>query len=272
MNGASRGNEPSGRAQLPVQTDPPVPAGRSAVRRLRRARLRIIEAWRRSGVLGVGAALAGLSRSTASVARTGAVGLAADLRLGVRTRGVVLNGDALDGISAHGDAEWYEPVNPVWWRQVLRVLPVRPEDTTFVDLGAGRGRALVLAARSGFRCIIGVELDAALHRDALANVERWARRRARGRWAGSRPTVVHGDAATFPLPDGPLLVHLYNPFGPATLRRVLDQVCRRRPGTTAEVVIAYLVPKHAEVFEEFPELELHARDADWVVYRLREAA
>jgi SAM-dependent methyltransferase len=242
------------------------------VSRLRRARLRIMEAWHRSGVLGVGAALVGLVRSAASIARTEVVGLATDLRLGVRTRGVVHNGETLNGVSACGDAEWYEPVNPVWWRQVLRALPMQPEETTFVDLGAGRGRALVLAARSGFRRVIGVELDAALHRDAVANVERWARRRVLSGGAHARPTVVHGDAATFALPDGPMLVHLYNPFGPATLRRVLNQVCRRPPGATYKVAIAYLVPEHAEVFDEFPELELYARDADWAVYRLRGAA
>ena len=78
---------------------------------------------------------------------------------------------------------------------------------TFVDIGAGRGRALFLAAEYGFSWVLGVELDAEHHRLAAANLARY--RGARG----AAIQLVHGDAAAVELPAAPLVVFVYNPFG-----------------------------------------------------------
>ena len=78
-------------------------------------------------------------------------------------------------------------------------------------------------------------------------------------------TVVHADAAAYPLPEGPLVLFLANPFGAETMRRVLDRVVAR-PGSD-ETVVVYFNPVHAEVFAEHPTLAVHAQGSDWVVYR-----
>jgi len=41
----------------------------------------------------------------------------------------------------------------------MATVPLEPAESTFVDLGSGRGRALFFAARTGFHRVIGVELD-----------------------------------------------------------------------------------------------------------------
>lgn len=46
---------------------------------------------------------------------------------------------------------------------------------TFVDLGSGRGRVVMEAARRDFEHIIGVEKDPALHEDAAINLRHWPR-------------------------------------------------------------------------------------------------
>ncbi len=79
-------------------------------------------------------------------------------------------------------------------------------------------------------------------------------------------TVVHADAATYPLPEGALVVFMVNPFGDETLRRVLDQVVARRG--RGDVVVVYFNPVHADVFDDYPALSVHEQGADWVVYRL----
>jgi tRNA1(Val) A37 N6-methylase TrmN6 len=84
----------------------------------------------------------------------------------------------------------------------------RIEAYSFVDVGAGKGRALLLAAGLPFRKIVGVELSEELARIAQRNIARW-NRAARPK---ARIHVVQQDAAKFRWPRTPLLVYLYNPF------------------------------------------------------------
>jgi methylase of polypeptide subunit release factors len=49
-------------------------------------------------------------------------------------------------------------------------LDVEHKDFTFIDLGSGKGRALVLALSYPFRRVVGVEFALELHRVAEANL------------------------------------------------------------------------------------------------------
>jgi tRNA1(Val) A37 N6-methylase TrmN6 len=79
------------------------------------------------------------------------------------------------------------------WRETLPSSAARVEAYTFVDGGAGKGRALLLAAELPFRKVIGVELNEALARIAQRNVILWKR------LAQSQLKIraVHQDAAKF---------------------------------------------------------------------------
>jgi hypothetical protein len=227
-----------------------------------RAWHKISDAKQQSGLAGATSATAGLARNAGGALRRRAREVLIDLRLGARTRGTVRNEAALEHLSIGGDPQPYEPVHLVWWRQLVPSLPLVLGNSTFVDLGAGRGRAMILAAQAGFDRVLGVELDAQLAAEAETNLRRWASRRWRGR--GPREVrVVRGDAATFPLPHGPLAVCIYNAFGTETLRRILTQVCARQD----EAVVAYFNPVHADVFDGFPLLTVHARGDGWALYR-----
>ena len=85
-------------------------------------------------------------------------------------------------------------------------------------MGAGMGRAVLsLASEMGFKEVVGVELHPTLVGIARRNVAIW---RKAGRERGPM-RIVEGDAAEFELPEGPVVVFLFNPFGAAVLRRLL---------------------------------------------------
>jgi methyltransferase family protein len=228
---------------------------------LRKARLAVARRRQGTGAEGVFLALQEMGGAATRRARMYVSDLVLDLRLGVRTRGLADNEAALTPRTLGGDPHAYEPVHADWWRRAMSALPPVSPDAAFVDLGTGRGRPMVLAAQMGFRRIVGVELDPALVEAAERNVRRWSRRNS-----GAVMTVVHADAATYPLPDGPLVVFLANPFGAETLRRVLDRVVARRG--QGDVVVVYFNPVHADVFDDYRALPVHERGTDWVVYRL----
>ena len=79
------------------------------------------------------------------------------------------------------------------------------------------GRAVLLASELGFKAVVGVELHPALAATARKNVRLWG---AAGRERGPM-RIVEGDAVDFALPEGPVLVFLFNPFGAAVLRKLV---------------------------------------------------
>ena len=115
--------------------------------------------------------------------------------------------DALNhGYSAIAPSVFHEACRR--WRETLPAMSGRIEAYTLVDVGAGKGRALLLAAELPFQKVIGVELCAELSGIAQNNVAQWIRV-ARPK---TRIRVVQQDAAKFRWPRTPLLVYLYNPF------------------------------------------------------------
>jgi SAM-dependent methyltransferase len=242
------------------------------------ARLRVARARRAFGLPGAAVAALGvihralvLSRRIAIRPFLALIELATDAWLGVDTRAKADSESAIKDLALGGDPEDYEPVNLLWWMRMFSAVPLDPTQTTFVDLGAGRGRALILAAKMGFRRVIGVELDERLASDAGNNISRWSRR-GRGKLTEQEVSVVRTDAASFTMPLGPLVVSLFNPFGAETLRRVLTSLSSQPRPLGDEVYIAYFNPVQQHVFEEFPEFVMADSGVDWALYRLNIAA
>lgn len=158
-----------------------------------------------------------------------------DAELGVTTEALVFLGEldpeAIGPSLEH--ATHYEPTPVAQAEALFDASPVDPQASTFVDLGAGMGRVVLLAARRPFRAVIGVEISPALVEIARENLAaaRDPRRIARD------VKVVRADAAAYALPRGDLVVYMYNPFrGP-----VLDAVLARlnSAGDRANVVLLY---------------------------------
>jgi len=68
----------------------------------------------------------------------------------------------------------YQAIGAGVFREALRSLPpgLEARNFTFVDLGCGKGRALLLARDFGFKQIVGLELSAVLAEAARANLEK----------------------------------------------------------------------------------------------------
>lgn len=145
-----------------------------------------------------------------------------DEQCGVRTSGLIAGRHLKSGHRNDRHATAYYGVAPSVfqsllrrWRQSRPALSI--EEVSFLDVGAGMGRAMLLAAEQPFRRVIGVELHPTLVRIARKNLSIW--RKAERTRAPMR--MVRGDAVEFPLPEGPCLAFLFNPFGAPVMRRLL---------------------------------------------------
>lgn len=182
--------------------------------------------------------------------RDGYVSHTFDEQNGVRTSGLVAGRHLKTGHAHDRHATAYYGVAPSVFSTLLsrwlRMLPASQiEETTFVDIGAGMGRAVLLASESPFRHVIGVELHPTLARIARRNVTAW--RRA-GR-AKSPMRIVCGDAADFEFPSGPCVAFLFNPFGATVMRRWLRSVARQFRHRPGELDILYVNNEQEGVLE-----------------------
>ena len=216
----------------------------------------IAQVWRRVshslGSHGLRSTLARAVRSAPASPAIAATGVEAphpfDVLHGTDTAGcypaAVLPPTSLSALLITG----YIGIGPSALVQAIAALPLRPGDFSFVDLGCGKGRAVLIAAQFPFRRILGVELDPELCRIARANLA------LKPDWA-ARISVLQQDAASVIYPDGPLLVFLFHPFFPRILRRVLANLERQLRRSPREAWLLYANnPRYTRVLRRFPFL------------------
>jgi SAM-dependent methyltransferase len=172
-----------------------------------------------------------------------------DVEFGVRTSGLIAGRHLKSGHRNDRHVTAYYGVAPSVFQTLIRKWQrSRPDtatkETTFVDLGAGMGRAVLLASELGFKRLVGVELHPTLAGIARRNASLW---RAAGR-ERSPMRIVQGDAVEFPLPAGPVLVFLFNPFGAAVLRRLLNG-WRKVSAEETQLDLIYVNNEHEGVLE-----------------------
>src|SRR5437868_4038548 len=104
---------------------------------------------------------------------------------------------------------------PLWegtFHRALRAVGVPFDGYSFVDLGCGKGKLLMLAADYPFIRIVGVEYSPGLQAIALRNLERFRSPAQKCH----RLEAVLGDARRYRLPAGPVVALIFNSFDPAT--------------------------------------------------------
>jgi SAM-dependent methyltransferase len=132
------------------------------------------------------------------------------------------------------------------WRETLPVVSGRIEAYSFVDAGAGKGRAVLLAAELPFRKVIGVELSEELSGIAQQNAARWSRV-AKPR---AKIRMVQGDAAKFQWPRTPLLVYLYNPFACSLVAQMAENLAAIAASGPGLVDLLYVNPTCADILSK----------------------
>jgi predicted RNA methylase len=169
-----------------------------------------------------------------------------DRRYGIDTAEIIY--PAALGIAA-GDAEQsieYEPCIPEVLSAALSNLPIRFQDYVFVDLGSGKGVAVLSASLFPFRRIVGVEWSKRVADVARENVRKFMHPEQ----ACRSIELLDGDATAYELPREPLVIFMYNPFREPLVRRFADNLKRSLEQSPRHIAIVYYNPMCRQVFEE----------------------
>jgi hypothetical protein len=119
----------------------------------------------------------------------------------------------------------YQPTEPALFREMLaRLMQLSAKfdfrEFTFIDIGSGKGRALLMAADYPFRRILGIELLPELHWVAKENIAKYT--------SDSQQCFaidcLLGDACQFVFPPEPTVLYLFNPLPESGLARMVSHV------------------------------------------------
>jgi hypothetical protein len=189
-----------------------------------------------------------------------------DLKHGVHTTAHII-GSMLGTGHAHDVYNTvYLPSQPSMVRSCIEVwrslcidsdLSIDPplEAYTFIDLGAGMGRAVMVASEHPFRRVVGVEMNPGLSEQARRNLAIWQRTPR----ACSDLEIANSEATEFAWPAGPLAVYMFNPFEGPVVEALLLRLERALAEGAGPIDILYVYPAFAASVDAHPRARLLAK-------------
>ena len=159
----------------------------------------------------------------------------------------------------------YQPTDPALFHEMMAALRIQFDQFSFVDLGSGKGRTLLLASAYPFQRIVGVEILPELHRAAEENIRAFPESTGRRR----QIETILADACEYDFPETPLVVYLFNPLPEAGLRRVVGRLAESLSKVPRPVWIVYHNPVLDAVVSGSQMLEPVGRAGQYSVYRAK---
>jgi len=167
-----------------------------------------------------------------------------DRRFGIETSQAV-NSDQLEAnLANRAHALRYDATKARPFLDLLRRLQL-PADSTFVDVGSGKGRVLLLAAQHPFRRVVGIEFSRSLCEQARRNIEIF-RRTVR---TLAPIEVCEGDVTGHALRGDENVFFLYNPFDAVILSQFVENIRRSLATHPRQIWLIYSVPVHTTVLD-----------------------
>ena len=158
----------------------------------------------------------------------------------------------------------YQASEPNLFHDILGSLPVLVDGFTFIDLGSGKGRTLLLASDYPFRRIVGVELLSELNDIAVDNIARY--RGPRQRCFNIESFTL--DARAFQVPAEPAILYLFNPFPEYVMRTVLHNLQASHLASPRDIFVVYHNLVHEPLFRQQPWLRQLSRTHQFAIYQI----
>jgi SAM-dependent methyltransferase len=163
------------------------------------------------------------------------------------TYGVNTDGD-IGGVTYLSDLEipspnWiygsnYVAIEPERFMAAILNLDIDFEEFLFIDLGSGKGRALLLASRFPFKKIIGIEFSRELHLSSEQNIRKYSSPEQKCKSIES----VCMDFTEFSLPPEPLVLYLNLPCDGMPLAKTVENIHRSLREMPRPIYVVFMSP------------------------------
>lgn len=132
----------------------------------------------------------------------------------------------------------YEPTNEGDFRRALSMIEEDFSTFTFIDIGCGKGKTLLLASELGFKQLVGVEFAPELVEVARENLRNKNIRNG---------TIQHADASEYGFTNSDCVVYLYDPFEREVMTKVIANLSKLKHRT---LYVVYYNPRLAADFDQ----------------------
>jgi len=160
----------------------------------------------------------------------------------------------------------YQPTDPYFFREMMDALQRHADidlgGFTFIDIGSGKGRVLLMASDHGFRRIVGVELIPALHEIATENLARYQSETQR---CFSLESVCC-DATEFAFPAEPVVVYIFHSLPEAPLRKMISRLEKSLRESPRAAFVMYHNPVLGHVLAECRSLRKIGGTSQCAIY------
>jgi SAM-dependent methyltransferase len=167
-----------------------------------------------------------------------------DARFGTDTAAPVFGHDRMPG------AYFYVATTASLIYEILNALALPRDAFAFVDMGSGKGRALLVASEFAFAKIVGIELSPHLHRIAEDNVKRYSPQSQQCADFELRCMNV----VDYQYGPEPPVLFLFDPFGRETLESVVANLEASLREDPRDAYIVYIYPQFEDVLQASPVL------------------
>lgn len=141
---------------------------------------------------------------------------------------------------------FYAGTDPKSFPGILDSLKIEFENFVFIDLGSGKGRALLMASERPFEKIIGVEFASELNAIAQKNILSFRNSEQKCR----NIEAVCQDATRFVPPPEPCVFYVFNAFHAGIVAEVLGNIERSFNEKPRDIYFIYANPVHIEVLQK----------------------
>lgn len=131
----------------------------------------------------------------------------------------------------NSDSEGYFPSKPKRFVSLINRLPISRSQFTFIDVGCGKGRPLIIAHSMGFDTVLGIELSPLLASIAVKNTSEL-----------DGVKIIKCDAAEFAFPPGNLVIYMFNPFSNPTMGQFICNLESSLIKKPRKVYLIYVSP------------------------------
>ena len=160
------------------------------------------------------------------------------------------------------DCSHYQPSPVEVFERARQSFPENLEDYAFMDVGAGKGRIVMLAAGLPFAKVIGIEISPKLCEAARANLAA-----SNANWReNDRVEIICQDAASVSLPSQDVIIYLYNPFRGSILKAFMERVVESLARSPRRALLVYYHPKDLELIEDTGVFKVADTADDLIVF------
>ena len=135
----------------------------------------------------------------------------------------------------------YMPSNYKLLEHVFKEVNRYNHNQTFLDIGCGKGRAMMVAAHYDFKKITGVEINldycTSLSEKAIEYQTEF----------NCRFEIICNDASEYHIPDDVQTIFFYNPFKETIMRKVVANILDSATKNERSLYIIYLNPLYSEL-------------------------